>query len=260
MSFVDSTAVLHTRLEALGLGELKANFDSNGWNTYSSLAFAVDYTPGGDTSTLNGFLIPTLVGDQTHLEAKVRRLHFEAYSSTMAEFQRRQLRTEDDDKIRQVPPEERKQRLDNFLAKYRGLKVDFQTEPSDHLIDRYVDIQERGVLRHVPWHEYTSKSLEVQQDPVKTTPMFKPSNDGVLRLSRGSDPMRADVSTFYLLEKAFVRRGIAMEVAGLLEYAVHEELVAWYMRELNRCPPEHYKQVGVDQVLVADREVFQRLG
>ena len=36
--------------------------------------------------------------------------------------------------------------------------------------------------------------------------------------------------------------------------------MAWYMRELNRCPPEHYKQVGVDQVLAADREVFQRLG
>ena len=47
MSFVDSTAVLHSRLEALGLGELKANFDSNGWNTYSALAFAVDYTPRG---------------------------------------------------------------------------------------------------------------------------------------------------------------------------------------------------------------------
>ena len=127
------------------------------------LEFAVDYTPGGDTSTLNGFLILTLVGDQAHFEAKVRRIHFEAYSSTMAEFQRRQLRTEDDDKIRQVPPEERKQRLDNFLAKYRGLKVDFQTEPSDHLIDRFVDIQERGVLRHVPWHEYTSKSFEVEE-------------------------------------------------------------------------------------------------
>ena len=51
-----------------------------------------------------------------------------------------------------------------------------------------------------------------------------------------------------------------MEVARLLEYAVHEELVAWYMRELNRCPLEHYRQGGVDQVLVADRKVFQRLG
>ena len=62
-----------------------------------------------------------------------------------------------------MPPEERKQRLDNFLANYGGLKVDFQRELRDRLIDRFVDIQERGALRRVPWHEYTSKSFEVEE-------------------------------------------------------------------------------------------------
>ena len=79
------------------MGELKANFDQMGRLPIMPLRLQATIRQGGDTSTPNGFLVPTLVGNQTHLEANGRRLHFEAYFSTMAEFQRRQLRTEDDD-------------------------------------------------------------------------------------------------------------------------------------------------------------------
>ena len=125
MSFVDSKAVFKSRVAQLGLPEILPNFEAYGYDTYSSLAFAVDYQPGGDATAFNTILLPRLTDGDTVWEAKVRRLHFEAYASTMAEYQRRGSRA-NDDTVRVVPPEERDQRLEMFKAKYFGFQLDFQ--------------------------------------------------------------------------------------------------------------------------------------
>jgi len=123
MALIDSTAVFSARLWALGLASLQRQFDANGWNTYGTLVFACAFTPGGDDTPLASVVIPALNGGNTVFDARIRRIHFEAYASTMAEFQRRAQRGEENSRVQQVPPEERADRLNALKAKYPGLTV-----------------------------------------------------------------------------------------------------------------------------------------
>ena len=47
-----------------------------------------------------------------------------------------------------------------------------------------------------------------------------------------------------------------MEMANLLSYDSHEDLVAWFMKELNRPPPRGYQNVTLQMLRDADEEVF----
>ena len=111
MSVVDSTGVFYARLAALGLSGLKENFDAQGWNTHGSFAFSCSFNPGAENAELQSDVIPLLTGGNQVFDARVRRLHFESYAISMAEFQRRLQRTDDDTRPRAIPQEERADRL-----------------------------------------------------------------------------------------------------------------------------------------------------
>ena len=128
------------------------------------LALECACTPGGDDTPLASQVIPSLNDGNTVFDARIRRIHFEAYASTMAEFQRRAQRGEESSRVQQVPPEERANRLKAFKAKYPGLTVDRELEPGDSLVDKMVDVQERGVPRFFSWHDCITKQSELDAD------------------------------------------------------------------------------------------------
>ena len=107
-----------------------------------------------------------------------------------------------------------------------------------------VDMQERGVLRFVPWHDCITEQSELDGP----SQIFKADKEGVLKLSRTDHQLTADTSTAYNFKKASTRRGIALEVAQLLDFKVHESLLKLYLRAFHKSPPRGYAAVSMEQI------------
>ena len=67
----------------------------------------------------------------------------------------------------------------------------------------------------------------------------------------------ADTRTDLRMRQAYARRGLAMEVADLMTFTVHEKLVEKLFMEYQRDPPPGYPQVSLRQVAEADRRAWK---
>eukprot|EP00973_Karenia_brevis_P005816 791925-Karenia_brevis.AAC.1 len=62
----------------------------------------------------------------------------------------------------------------------------------------------------------------------------------------------ADVSTLTRLRFALQRRGIALQFGRVMSFKVHEEIVDWFQREIDRDPPNGFSRITLEQILAAD--------
>jgi len=260
MSLIDSKAVFRKRVVDLGIGELMPELEARGWSSFGAFTFATSYTPGSskDDRELDAQVLSVLAPGDTAKHATLRRLHFEAYSITMGDLRRRAQVVNEEVQPTVMPQPEKADRFAALKRKFPSIVFDEVMEPSDTLVDKFHAMQERGTLRYVPWHELGRRDLELEGE--KHDPTFKPDRSGVLRMSSEPQaPMLTDVSTTYKLEKALYRRGAAMHMAGLLDYAKHESLVRYFFRELNADPLPGYNKISIDQMQRVDKEIFRRL-
>ena len=273
---LDSKRVFSARLETLGLatpavGEktLEDKFKENGWLTLGNFAFAISFAPGQAASE-NDFvkgILEKLIGTEDQLtdvtralKAPIRRLYFEAYSMAAGDMQRRLTTDPEPDRPRNLPPQERADRLERIKEKVKPVKIVGETEPSDTLVDKYSTMQENGILRYVPWEDVTRRDLEVRG--VKKEKYWQEVWQGKKGHMQGmevgvEDP--ADMSTDLKLERLLRRRSVALDMAHLMSYEVHENLAAWYLEALTSEPPKAHNKVTLEQVRDADMEIFTRL-
>ena len=185
----------------------------------------------------------------------LRRLHFEAYTLTASDLRAR-VESRGDDGPRKMPREERQSRLNSLRRRLPGLDLTEHHHPAHHMVDVFSQMQEEGQLRHLPWQEYASRQDEAKG--VKRVKEWKPTASGTLQevVSTSATLVNIGGDNLKLLQ-AFVRRGVAMEVANLMTFERHEELVKYYLREMTREPPPQYASVSYDQVLRTDVEVFR---
>lgn len=105
-------------------------------------------------------------GDSSEEIIAVRRLYWECYSGAAADMHRRMSPDVDAEKPRQLPKEERAARLEALKIKLgTGFEIPEETEPSDLLVDKYVTMQEKGVLKYLQWEELTKWDTEVRGEP-----------------------------------------------------------------------------------------------
>ena len=176
---LDSKSVFSARIKALGLAEPKVGdktladiFKENGWTTLGLFAFAVSFSPGSAASE-NDFVtgvLEKLIGkeDQQTAETKalkpaIRHLYFDAYTMVAADSARRLNSDPEPERPRNLPPQERAERLARLKEKVKPIKVLGETEPSDTLVDKFCTMQENGILRYVPWEDITRRDLEITE-------------------------------------------------------------------------------------------------
>ena len=85
---VDSTALFRARCLATGLNEGAITALTNkGWGTLGTFAFCASNSPSTVTDTVFAEkVVLAILGDREHADApKLRRLHFEAYTTVSAE-------------------------------------------------------------------------------------------------------------------------------------------------------------------------------
>ena len=245
-------------------------FADKGWASYADFAFAVRFQPGAGPDEEKLFpaifqkIFPEMKPeDDSPNIIRVRRLYWESYSVAAVDMARRMSPDSEPEKPRQLPKEERASRLEDLRPKLGlGFEIEEETEPSDLLVDKLVTMQERGALKYVPWDELTKWGAEARAEP-KKDPYFKISTDNYqrkfLELEEPTTEQVADTGTDLKLTNALARRGVAMELAHLMSYKVHDTMVKWYLREYARLPVPVYAKISLTQIRNTDEEIFVRL-
>lgn len=258
-SLIDSEAVFTARLRALGLDGIQGEFDRIGWKTMSTFAFASSWTPGvGDDTAFRTKVVVPLLGGEDHVDVpKLRKLYFECYTMVAADLKGRlESGPEDSTKLRKLPVAERKARWETVKAKYAHMNFKSEAmEPAYAVVDKCHTMQVDGDVKYIPPHEVPTRDQELQS--VKTEELIKRDASGHLRAQDQSKLPEADTRTDLRMRQAYARRGLAMEVADLMTFTVHEKLVEKLFMEYQRDPPPGYPQVSLRQVAEADRRAWK---
>ena len=256
---LDSVAVFAKRVQELKLGSFYNALVAAGFDTMGAFAFSCSFAPGqsDDTSFINEVVVPIL-GDPAHiLKPQARRLFFEAYTLAALDVQRRSSSSDDQEKPRKLPAPERMSRLRTIKARLVGLTIADELEPSDSLIDKFNGQKEDGVLRLLPWPELTRRDEEVKC--IKKIKSFDTDSSGRLKVAEEKAENPTDIATDLKVKEALQRRGIAMELAQLVSFEVHNRYVAWLFKQMDRKPPKDFHAVTLQQIHEADEEIFLRL-
>ena len=257
---LDSKAHFSQRLVQVGLGGMSEKFKEKGWQTMADLAFACSFSTKGpdDAAFQKDILVPLLGEEVQGNKSAIRRLYFEAFLMASNEMSRKGSRNEEDEKPKKLPIAERGDRLKVLQQKLgSGLKLKGEYEPSFALVDKFVEMQDTGELRFVPWSELTKRDMEVEGD--KKDEFFKEDSSGFLKRSAKNQEVRTPIKELLHLRYALQRRGVAMNVARLLSFEVHERLVELYFEELSGDQLWGHSAVTMEQVMRCDKEVFRSL-
>ena len=259
---VDSTALFRARCVATGLSEAAITaLTTKGWGTLGTFAFCASNSPATVTDqTFADRVVQPILGDRDHNDApKLRRLHFEAYTTVSAELKRR-VESSEQDAPRKLPPQEISERLDALQKKILPLKLENALEPSHSLINHVVQFVEEGRLRYIEWSKCTTRNQEVNNlKEDQFLKVWKPDSNGVIKAVEKGLDVRAAISTDLEVHNALRRRGVAYDVAQAMSFDKHEALINLFFHEMQRDPLDGFQKVSIDQVAAADREVHVRL-
>ena len=258
---LESTAHFDSVLRQRGLMEFKNEFTAIGATTLANLAFATSYQPGSadDDAFVRQLVIPVLGSEDHTLKPALKRIWFEAFHTVAVDAQRRASLNDDvATRPRPLPAAERNARLLAFKAIVEpGIRVENELEPSHGLQDKFVAMAESGLVRRVPWKEYTTRESEV--DGVETLDYFKLDDNGFMRLFSRPNESPADISSEMLTKNALQRRGVALHMASLMSWAIHERLINTFFRAFYEKPLPGYARTTFEQINQADLHVFRRL-
>jgi hypothetical protein len=255
---IDSEAVFLDRCHTLRLGSHLDRFRENGWLTYADLAFSTSYVPGqGDDARFLADIASKGLGDPAHKDlAALRRLFFEAFSLAAADL-RRKVEVGSDDAPRKVPAAERHERRVQVERRLLGLSLTGELDVSNRLLDSCVQMAEDNVLRYIPWEECTARTMEMSG--LKRDAALSTDADGSVKLVRVERTVLAATDNELRVQFALKRRGLALEMADLADYLVHDQLVDKLLTALLRDAPVGHRRVDLAQLARADREAFRLL-
>ena len=259
---VDSTALFRSRCLATGLSEAAITaLTDKGWGTVGTFAFCASNSPSTLTDTVFiDKVVQPILGDRDHADApKLRRLHFEAYTTVSAELRRR-VETSEQDAPRKLPPQEISERLTALQKKISPLRIENALEPSYSLINHVAQFVEEGRLRYIEWSKCTTRTQEINNlKEDQFLKVWKPDSSGVIKAVEKTSDVRAAISTDLEVHNALRRRGIAYDVSQAMTFETHEKLINTFFNEMQREPLDGFQRVSLDQIAAADREVHVRL-
>lgn len=262
MSVVDSEVVFTARCKEIGLDDATIlSLSAKGWTTFGSFAFSVSTNPGvvADADFDAKVSVPVL-GSANHADAaKLRRLLFESYTLTASELKRRAEHSESD-APKKLPVQEIAARFTALEKKLAPLKIESVLEPSHSLINAIAQCLEDGRLRYTEWSKCTSRTAEINNVKEHSSlKVWKADSSGTIKQSDGDSNLKCDVNSELEVFNALRRRGVAYELANLMSFEVHDNIINFLFAELQRETTEGFKKVTLAQLSQADREIHVKL-
>ncbi|CAE7412230.1 SEP2 [Symbiodinium sp. CCMP2592] len=263
MSAIDSEAVFLAKCTQLGLPEEARNqLKRKGWSTFGTFAFCVPGEPGRIAEDVfkTGVATPILGADGDEHHAKLRRLHFEAYALTAAELKRTAESTESD-QPRKVPTAELAARYNVLQRRVSPLRLVDRLEPSHSLVNLAAQMLEDQRVRYIEWSKCTSRAQEinlVKED--SSLKVLQGGRTGAVKLVDPGSRLTAETKSDLEVMQALRRRGVAYELAAIMTFERHEELIDRLFMEYQREPMQGFHPVSLAQLQAADREIHVRMG
>ncbi|CAE7222627.1 unnamed protein product, partial [Symbiodinium sp. CCMP2592] len=256
-------AVFLSKCTQLGLPEdARGKLKRKGWATFGTFAFCVPGEPGRiPDDVFKTSVVQPILGDggEEH-QAKLRRLHFEAYALTAAELKRTAESTESD-QPRKVPTAELAARYDVLQKRIKPLRLVDRLEPSHALVNLSAQMLEDQRVRYIEWSKCTSRAQEinlVKEDA--SLKLLQGGRSGSVKLVDPGAKITADTKSDLEVMQALRRRGVAYELAAIMSFERHEELIDRLFMEYQREPMAGFHPVSFSQLQAADREVHVRMG
>ena len=220
MSLIDSEAAFQVRVAECMLSDRLAKFKSNGITTLAEVATASAYVPGGDEKLFIEGLVVPILGDEKHVaKGRLRRLFLVAYTLFTEDLARTTSRRSED-QPRVLPPEERAARLANLKAKVPGIVIDGELAPSHRSLDLAYELADTNAVRYLDLKDMTTRSAELRGVKVET--LFRKDDRGFLKETSEARPDPARLDDHLMFRQALTRRSLALEVAGVCSFTVHE--------------------------------------
>lgn len=143
-------------------------------------------------------------------------------------------------------------------ARLTGIIIEGHAEPSRALIDLACQIYEQNQLRYLPLEKCYSRLAELTATSGKpVAKQLEVESSKVIIKDRDAD-IEVSVPSSYQVLEAFKRRGLALDMAGVMTYQNHDRYVQKLFGHLNRDPPSGFTRCSVSQVIAADRLAWSK--
>jgi hypothetical protein len=156
-----------------------------------------------------------------------------------------------------MPNVERAARHVEQKARLRGICLEGEYECSHSLLDSVVQQYERDELKYICLSSCTTRDQEVTG--LKKDSQLAIDNDGQIKLRPSQSLAIADTSAELRLKNAMLRRAIAYDQSGLIDFEVHNRWIEKLFSAQMRTPPPGYRGITTNQMLEADRMLWKRL-
>ena len=257
MALVDSVAAFKARVEEIGLGDLYAKFVDNGFDSHAAFAFSSSYQPSqSDEKPFIDNVITPLVGEEKRRRPMIRRLFFESFALVTASM-REKVEATDEDRPKKMSNEELQERRKKVMATMRGLDTEDEHDPSIFLINTCYSMHTEDLLKYIDWA--ICGNARAERVGQKKDKALMPDGKGFVKETTVTSHPTVTVSTDLQVQNVLIRRGIALEIAYIMSYEVHDELKLRLVQALTSTPPTGYNRVGLQQVKEADQMFFDLL-
>ena len=130
-----------------------------------------------------------------------------------------------DDKV--LLPQERDERTRRVANSTTGFEIKGGLEPAHCVVDAYISMLEDCSLKILPLSKCISRDQELNHAKVDKSIVTIENHQ--LQVKPKELEVFADLSTELRVQHAFTRRGLALEMAGLMSYNVHENVTRSFM-------------------------------
>ena len=223
-SIVDSEAHFEQRLQELGLSDaVMSSLKTGGIKCLSRLAFSLGQPNQPIANDEVATFLRGLTGrDPTIQEnSAIKRLAFEAQTYVVAVL-RQGLEQHEEGAPRKVSHAERTTRMAALQASLSGVFITGELDPAHVLLDKATAMFDQNVVKYLEPAACISRAFEIQgRKETKELSLEK----GSLVLKNQSDKLMSATDTELKMHYAMQRRALAMQFAGLMSFAQHNE---WY--------------------------------
>ena len=225
--------------------------------TFNTFAFAVCGQPGQLNEKFQELCDSCFsAGLSIGAAASLRQLAYEAITLSIAAIKQR-VEVADDTAPRKLPPQEREERQRQQLVRLPGLHIHGETEPANSLVDMFCQMIEQSCLRYVGLSHCVSREHELSAQRTEKQVLVLEKKEIHARPKHLE--LAADTSSELRVHNALVRRGLALDQAGLMSFETHDRIAKEMFAHLTKPAPHGCQGPNIESVMRADYELWMRV-
>ena len=226
---------------------------------FNQLAFAVCGQPGQVDQQRFADLIDAVfpTGASLGVQASLRQLAYESLTVAVAAIKQR-IEGAEEGTSRKLPAHERDERMRRQARRVTGLQIKGDYEPAHSVVDAFVGMLEESVLKVLPLSRCISRDQELAQAKADKQVVVLENHQLQVKPTPKTLTGEASLSNELRVHNAMVRRGLAMDQAGLMTFTVHDKIMREFLGHLTRPHPPGFKGPDIQAVLRADQELWVR--